>query len=266
MHDNSTSGARRAAKSSRKQPATPGRPRSAAETQVDPGHEPSWPQKTTLLLASGTLSRLLRANELPDPTVLGGVIDEHIADLRAKAKGVKFVRGDVLRAHGFVGRYLHRWMPADLTFAGDTVWRTVRDMVEGGSAVARHCEQLRPARRLAWAADTADLGVGLVLDRLHYTHRDDCVLDPWMLEQVRADLALGVELAGEMFAGVRVLAPLTPLSSVHVSAEGVSHHVGGCAWCAGVSPWASAQPAQTAPEQQPSAPAAAEADRDEDAA
>lgn len=219
--------------------ATPGSPLRPDQLRDEPYVAPTWGQLSTLILAGTALSRLLVADDLPSRAELGPVVDEHIAATRARLKKAKFVRGDVMRAHGTTTRYLHKWLPAELSFAGPDVAQAAKDLADCGNPVADRYRQNRPpGRRLAWAADLNDLGVGLMLDRLHYTHRSDCVSDAWMLEQAHADIALGFELAGEMFAGVRLLAPLTPRSSVHLSADGHRHEIGECRWCASVSPWA----------------------------
>ncbi len=82
---------------------------------------------------------------------------------------------------------------------------------------------------------------------MHYTHQSDSVTDPWMLRQVALDTNLGIALAGAMFAGVRILAPLTPSASVHLTADGVHHPVGECQWCVSTSAWPAATPDTTLP-------------------
>jgi hypothetical protein len=79
---------------------------------------------------------------------------------------------------------------------------------------------------------------GLVLDRLHYTHLAGLVLCDWMSPQVHADLQLGVAVAGDAFAGVRVIASQAFASSVHLLPTGERHVLGGCSVCIPRGVWA----------------------------
>jgi hypothetical protein len=85
-------------------------------------------------------------------------------------------------------------------------------------------------RRLAWARE-ADSFSGLLLDRLSPTHLPAQAWSAWMAEQVAADLRLGTHLAGDSFAGIRILLPLAPVASLHVRADGERHPLGECPLC-----------------------------------
>ncbi len=92
--------------------------------------------------------------------------------------------------------------------------------------------------RLAWWSPTGE-NPGLVIDRLHHTHRAGLVMDQWMRTQVTADLALGRAVAGETFDGVRVIAHMAYASCLHVLPDFTVHVLGQCPKCT-IAPWGGA--------------------------
>jgi hypothetical protein len=221
----------------------PGRPRlvDAPAITTVPGSQYAF-----LGMTARVVDRVLRAPSRPeDPIALARAIDDAVLAVRsglvARARAVTEVaaradlppRAEVVRAHGASARYLRRWLPAAATglhYAGVEVAAATRADLPG--ELARLASATWPrGRRLAWAVDADEWAAGLLLDRLSPTHLPEQAYTAWMAQQVHADLRLGHHLAGDGFLGVRVLLPLAPAASLHVTAAGERHGLGDCASC-----------------------------------
>lgn len=221
----------------------PGRPRlvDAPAVTTVPGSQYAF-----LGLTARVVDRILRSPVLPStPAALALAADDALIVVttaltkRARRASESSDRADlppraeVVRAHGAAGRYLRCWRPdpdLGLTYAGAEVAAATRD--ELPPDLTRALSDTWPrGRRLAWAADPDDLRAGVLLDRLSPTHLPDQAYSAWMAAQVAADLRLGKHLAGDAFAGVRVLLPLVPAASLHVLPDTTRHPLGHCPVC-----------------------------------
>lgn len=166
-------------------------------------------QRSQLRLARAIIDRTVRDAPLPDVSDLPRTLIDAGAALRGREDMRPSSRTFSVQAVAFAATYMWDFLPLTWTYAADELRSATQQLTT--SALANSQQAFHPLDpRLAWRTDDGQL----VIDELHATHLNDGLIDTWMRRRLTAGIGLAHHIAGEKFAGVRLLSMRYPSRSL----------------------------------------------------